>query len=211
MQPTHLLMTITIQIIDNSWHSHNFNLLPAFNFSHNISKISIGPDPEPQKCLVTGKNRRWASKHFSNPTKIPPRHFLRISLQNQRQRPLTEDPHSLRNTISSIAAIPPSFWSTVLEGSLSTPMAITACWRGEVRPTLMKDMLMFSSPNTEPTFPIMPGWSTCLQSMMLPSRLTSTLKLPTLVRWGTLSLTFPSSVISEVWSGIALANLDATW
>ncbi len=149
------------------------------------------------------------SNSITNPTQTGPQ--IIISLQNQRLLPSTQDHHSLRNTNSSIAAIPPNFWSTALEGSSSTPMAITACCRGEIRPTLMKDMLMFSPPNTDPTFPIMPGWSTCRQSMMLPSRLTSTLKLPTFERWGTPSFTFPSSVISEVWSGIALANLDSTW
>uniref|UniRef100_A0A7C8ZTT1 Uncharacterized protein n=1 Tax=Opuntia streptacantha TaxID=393608 RepID=A0A7C8ZTT1_OPUST len=77
-------------------------------------------------------------------------------------------------------------------------------------PTLMKLTFTFSSPKMLPTFPIIPGWSTCRHKMMLPSKLTSTSNEPTLVRYGIPSLTFPSSLISPE-SEMALANLDSTF
>ena len=104
--------------------------------------------------------------------------------------------YNFRYTNFSAAGTSPILCRVFFVGLSSTPIAMIALFLGVVLPTLMKYTLTLCDPRMLPTFPIIPSWSTFLQRMRLPSRLTSTLKAPTLVRCAIPFLTLPSTMIS---------------
>mmetsp|Transcript_13260 Transcript_13260/g.55592 ORF Transcript_13260/g.55592 Transcript_13260/m.55592 type:complete len:387 (-) Transcript_13260:553-1713(-) len=98
-------------------------------------------------------------------------------------------------------------------GSESTPIAITASPTTEpllMRPTAMWFTLTLSAPSSEPTAPIMPGWSRWRQNSTLPSSLMDTGKSPMRVSCGAPSATLPSSAMAvESWPSSAEPNAAA--
>uniref|UniRef100_A0A2P2NN65 Uncharacterized protein n=1 Tax=Rhizophora mucronata TaxID=61149 RepID=A0A2P2NN65_RHIMU len=82
------------------------------------------------------------------------KHRLKATPEEMQRKPLH---YNLRKTNSSIAETSPIFFKLSLLGGSSTPIAMTACFRGAIRPTVMKLTFTFSSPKMLATAPTIPG------------------------------------------------------
>lgn len=94
-----------------------------------------------------------------------------MSPKNEKMKKQTRTPinQSLKNTNSSMAGITPILVKVSLEGSPTTPIAMTVGLRGAFQ-------LTFCSPRMLPIAPIMPGWLTW-KLLLMVARLDLNLKV----------------------------------